>query len=272
MPGKSITAGTIQSLAKGLEVLEVIARRDQPASLSDLAREMSMSKSGMYRVLATLCECKYVTQDAASSHYSLTNHMLQVGQQYERSLDLRMTARSHLSRLRDLTGETAHLAIPVGTQMVYVDKFESAHSLRMASSIGQRIELHCTSLGKCYLAFADGGRVSDLLATIDMPGKTSATITSPVQLRAELDRTRARGYSIDDIENEEGVRCVGAPVLDRDGLVIACISVSGPASRLSRAIVDQIGTACREAADAINHALGSPTTGDIAHEREHEAR
>jgi IclR family acetate operon transcriptional repressor len=242
---------------RGFRVLEALSARRGPVSLSELAREAEMSKSGMFRILATLIELGYVVQDRATSHYSLTDKILRVAQQLPTpQTDLRTIARPALESLQAATGEAVHLGIPVDDEFVYIDKIESTHSLRLVSSIGRRIPLHCTSLGKAYLAFRPEPEVVALLERIELSRHTPSTITEIPALLSELHRTHERGYSIDDEENEPGVRCVGVPILDAGGWAIGGMSVSGPTIRITRESVGSIGPVCIEAADSVSTILG----------------
>ena len=148
-------------------------------------------------------------------------------------------AHSVLTSLRDQTNETVHLGIPDRFEFVYVDKIESRQSLQVASRIGARAPLYCTGLGKAYLAHVSPSWFGEYLAAVKFVPKTPNTIVDSAALVAELAKIRKRGWSVDNVENEADVRCVGAPVFDNSGILVAAVSVTAPASRLTMDKVPQ---------------------------------
>ena len=146
-----------------------------------------------------------------------------------------------------MTGETVHLAVPSGAEVVYIAKVESKHTLRMYSHIGARLPMHCTALGKAILAFSGVERIREVLPELSKP-RTANTITSEQSLMEELERIRFQGFAIDGEENEPGIRCVGAPIIDYTGKAIAAMSISGPCDRMDWERCIQLGPILRDAA------------------------
>lgn len=142
--------------------------------------------------------------------------------------------------MRDLaegTRETVHLVFLDRNEIVYLDKLEAANnhsSLRMASRVGLRIPAHSSAVGKVLLSHLPEETLNDLLREKGLPKRTENTITDPGQLKSHLKMVRRKGYAIDDEENEKGIRCVAAPIQDEAGKVVAAISVSGPAFRITK--------------------------------------
>jgi IclR family acetate operon transcriptional repressor len=169
--------------------------------------------------------------------------------------DLRNESEPLLEKLSAQTQETAHLAIPTGNNVVYIAKVDSPQSVRMASHIGLRNPLHCTALGKAILAFYPQEQIDAVIGK-GLPARTPFTLISPEILRDELGHIRVEGFAIDDQENELGVRCAGAPVFDYSGKVIGAISVSGPASRISRERCLELGPVVSEAAQEVSRRMG----------------
>jgi DNA-binding IclR family transcriptional regulator len=134
--------------------------------------------------------------------------------------------------LRDRTGETVHLGVLEAGQVVYVEKLESPGPLRMASMVGRIVPAHSTALGKAMLAYLPGAGGADR-GEARLVRRTPNTITDPARLFQELAAIRARGYSIDNVENEEGIRCVGAAIFDHRGRVAGAVSVSGSVASIS---------------------------------------
>jgi DNA-binding IclR family transcriptional regulator len=157
--------------------------------------------------------------------------------------------------------ETVNLAVLEGDQIVYVEILESPRTFRMCSRVGSREMPHSTALGKAILAFLPQQEVERILQNTGLPRYTANTIGSRSSLRDELAITRQRGYSIDNGENEEGARCVGAPIFDHRGDVVAAISISGPAVRSSAEEIEGMGTALLEASLHISQRIGYSTQG-----------
>jgi IclR family transcriptional regulator, acetate operon repressor len=226
-------SGSVQSVDRACALLHVLGRTPGGASLSQLSRETGLHKSTARRILVSLVAAGLVRQAPPDDHYRLGPALPHLGDAARLHLFDGNVAHSILRTLRDQTRETVHLGIPDRFELVYVDKIESQQSLQVASRIGARTPLYCTGLGKAYLAHMPEGWIADYLAAVELAARTPNTITDPAALLAELAKTRGRGWSLDDVENEADVRCVGAPVIDSSGTVVAAVSVTGPASRLT---------------------------------------
>ena len=131
------------------------------------------------------------------------------------------------------TEETAHLCILEAARVIYIDKIEPARSVRMITRIGASNPVHCTSVGKAILAFLPAERAADVVRRIRFERPTPRTIATPDALRAEMEKTRRRGYAVDDEELEEGLRCIAVPLLDAQRQPVAAVSISGPSFRVT---------------------------------------
>src|SRR6202034_4166589 len=147
--------------------------------------------------------------------------------------DLRERAQPHLRRLVSETEETAHLCVLEQARVIYIDKIEPARSVRMITRIGSSNPVHCTSVGKAILAFLPEERINDILRRTKFERFTQRTISSAQGRRVEIEKTRRRGYAVDDEELEEGLRCIAQPLLDSQRLPVGAISVSGPSFRVT---------------------------------------
>lgn len=163
-----------------------------------------------------------------------------------------------LHRLAEESGETVHLVTFDPPEIVYIDKVESPRAVRMHSRIGGRLPAYCTATGKVFLAHSADDVVESVIAT-GLPARTPATITSPDRLRAELDLIRGRGYAVDDVENEQDIRCLAAPVHDHSGAVTTAVSISGPAARVTRERLPELGSLLLSATRTITTDLGGRT-------------
>jgi IclR family acetate operon transcriptional repressor len=238
---------TPKTVHKAMRLLREVTARPG-ATLAELAEAVDVPTATAHRLLRAL-QAEDLVRTTDAHAYHLGSWCLVLGQAYLADIDLRAEARPFLEKLVADTGETAHLGVLTGTSMVYVDKVDTSHPVRMYSRVGALSPVYCTGMGKALLAHADQPTF-DRIVEAGLHRRTPNTITDPDRLQAELERTRARGFSIDDIENEEGIRCAGAAVLGADGVPLAAISVAGPAARLTESrlfdIGEQVATAARE--------------------------
>ncbi len=249
------------TLSRGLDVLEALARADQDGfGPSALGRQVDLDKATVLRILRTLIEAGYVTQDETTRRYRLTGRILWLAHRATVRLDLRSVARPHLTALRDELGETVHLGVLDDLRVVYVDKLEADNSIQLVSAIGQTMPLHSTSLGKAMLAAQPDEEREWTYARMDFSPRTDRTIREVTTFREEIERTRLRGYSTDDRENEPFGACVGAAIVRADGRPVGAISVSGPDFRI-RDRLPYFGERVRAVAAAIARELGADAGG-----------
>jgi DNA-binding IclR family transcriptional regulator len=248
------------SLRRALAVLTHVrdhAGAGRGVSLSQLAEALELSKSTVLRLAAPLVEAGLLARDRETGRYRLGHGALHLGQAYLSTLDLRAVAGEEARRLMRAAGETVHLVVYDAPHVVYVDKVENEANLRMASRIGSRAPAYCTAVGKAILAWLPDDAVEQVVSA-GLPPITAHTITDREALVRELARIRARGYAVDDRENEPEVRCIGAPVFDHTDTVAAALSVSGLTSRITTARVRELGPRVAQAGLAISRALGRP--------------
>jgi IclR family KDG regulon transcriptional repressor len=221
----------VRSVRRAVRILE--AFREGPSlTVTELARTLKLPKSSVYELVCTLAAEGLVKKEDHSSRYRLGLRLVELARAANHDLEVRQVARPLMEKLRDQFNETVQLTVLDGGEILYVDGCESSRQLRTFFQSGDRAPLHCTALGKAILANLPPGEKERYLRRKGLRAFTPGTLTDPAALRRELDRTAARGYSVDDMEHEEDVRCVGAPIRDREGRAFASISVSGPAHRL----------------------------------------
>lgn len=251
------------SLRRGLRLLEHVADRTRggaaSVSLTELAAELGTAKSTVLRLTAPMLETDLLRRTPEAG-FTLGLGALLLGQSYLEGIDLRAAAAPFLRRTAETTGLTCHLVVPDGTDIVYVDKVETRGTVRMGSRIGNRLPMRNTASGKAIVAFGEPELLTQVLA-VPAVAMTDQTITDDDRWRQEVERTRARGYGIDDRENEPGIRCVAAPVLDHANQVVGAMSISGLASRFPAAAVRELGEGVVRTALEVSVALGSSSAG-----------
>lgn len=219
-------------LQKALDVLEHVVG-EEPMTLGDASRVTGLGKAAVYRILNTFEARQYLIKEPTTRRYHTGPALLALAATVTGKLDLVEVARPAMAALRDASGETVNLGVAVGDHVEYLAMLESPHSLRMASRPGSVDALHCTALGKAILAWLPRIEAEALAPQSHLMATTPNTITDWEALSVELQRTRNRGWSIDEEENEVGARCIAAPILGADGRPLAALSVSGPASRMT---------------------------------------
>ena len=250
-------ASQIKSLVRAITVVETLAAHRSGATVTALAAELSLPKSSVFRVLHTLLHLGYVRQDRSTERYSLGTKFLHLAASVERGSDLRTLAHPLLVELSEQTTETVHLALPVDDRMVYIDKVESTRTVVMASRVGQHLPQHCSALGKAYLSALPVDERRAVVGRLELERRTSRTLTDPEALLADLELSAKRGFAMDNLENEDGVRCVGAAIVDDRGKPVAALSISAPASRFAMPTARAAGSRCTETAARISAALGA---------------
>ncbi len=240
------------TVLKAFTVLDLLASKDE-SSLVDVSEKLGTSKSTALRYLTTFEKLGVVTRDDADRFY-LGPKLIELAGAYLSNHSLRSVAMPLISELAEETRETVHLAVPSGNEVVYIGKVDSAHSIQMASRIGGRVPMYCTSLGKSILAHSPD-HLEEIISE-DLVPRTPHTVEAPEALREQLERVRNQGFAVDDEENELGVRCVGAPVFDYSGKVIGAISVSGPANRMTQEQCLRWGPLLRDTGLQVSRGMG----------------
>jgi IclR family KDG regulon transcriptional repressor len=244
----------LTTVLKAVRVLRAFTYDEPVLGVSELARRLGYGKSTVHRILITLAEEGLVAR-TPSGQYRLGLGLLELGQVAVASLELREVAHGPLERLRNDTGETAHLAVFEPPDVVYLERFESPSTLRMFSRLGRRNHAHVTSSGKCLLAFGTSGDLDEVIAA-GLPRIGPRSITQPRLLETALEEVRDRGYAVSVEESERGVASVGAPVFDHHGNCVAAVSVAGPVLRMPADGLDRFATLVVRTGREISTALG----------------
>jgi IclR family KDG regulon transcriptional repressor len=237
----------IQSLARGLKILDLLGQSQEGISITKLAETLGVDKGSASRLVSTLARYGYAEKDDVSRRYHLGTQVVSLSRSVLIRLPLREAAKLFLRQLMERTSECAHLAVPAQGKVLYIDQVESPATLRVNAQVGTMNPLHCTALGKALLAFGEVGIPTTLESF------TPRTIADPEELRRHLDEVRRLGYAVDDEEFDLGVRCIAVPVFDFRGKAVGSIGISGPATRITlerlpelAAIVVEVGKALSE--------------------------
>jgi IclR family acetate operon transcriptional repressor len=241
------------TLERGLRLLQFFAAAGE-ATPAEAAKATGLSRSATYRIADRLRGWGFLELNPATEALRLGSEAVRLGMAALTSLEVTRVAPPHLRALADRTQETVNLAVVDGDAVVYIHK-EGTLAVKMSAQLGARRPLHCTALGKAYLAALPPRELEARLAGLELARFTAATVTDPAALGAEIDRVRRRGWAADEEEVEEGVYCLGAAVRDHRQLPVAAISIAGPAYRV-RARADQLGVLVAETAAAISRRLG----------------
>lgn len=222
----------VQALDRAFAVLDLLGESDTPLGLAQVAASLQLHKSTAHRFLMVL-ERHHMVERTNTGKFRLGLRLFDYGNRAIEQYDLRDRAQPHLRRLVAETEETAHLCILEQARVIYIDKIEPARSVRMITRIGASNPVHCTSVGKAILAFLPEERIADIIRRTRFERLTHRTIANAEALRAEIEKTKRRGYAVDDEELEEGLRCIAVPVLDAQRQPVAAVSISGPSFRVT---------------------------------------
>lgn len=245
---------SVQSVDRALDLLEALAGNDGEVSITSLANRTGLHVSTAHRLLATLLRRGYVRQNPDTSRYYAGVKLATLAEGRSRYGELRLRARGILRSLAESTRETANLIVLDDTTAVYLETVPGPQMVRLFTTVGNRVPLHATGAGKALLAWLPAPRREAILARVELRPHTGRTISDPAALRRAIEDIRERGYSIDDEEYDDGVRCVAVPVGPL-GAPIAALSVSGPASRLGRSRLGELAPIVRRAATELAEAL-----------------
>ena len=240
----------IQSLARGLQILDLFAQAENGLSITEIAQHLGVDKSSASRLVKTLVSHQYVQPDAGSRRYVLGKRLHQLGWQILNRIPVREQAKPFLYRLVQETEECAHTAVYSQGKALVIDDVEAESSLRVVGGIGRLLHLHCTAVGKTLLAF------SHLPLPDERIMRTPRTMIETEILQEHLACIRDQGYALDDEENDLGVRCLAAPVYDFAGLMIAVIGISGPTIRVTLERVPTLGQQVMQAGCDLSRELG----------------
>lgn len=220
----------VQSLSRGLEILEVINRNGE-MGISEVSEALKMDRSTVYRLISTLKAREYLKQNNANSRYYCSLKMFEMGCRVVTKLGMGRQVRYIMEELAVSVGESVNLGVLDGSDIVHIEKIESHETIKVDVGVGERMPSYSTSLGKAILAFLPQEQLSALLEKMIFEKITPNTVTDPKILLEKLAEVRRCGFAIDDEEFALGLKCLAAPVKDWSGSVVAAVSVAYPKYR-----------------------------------------
>ncbi len=244
----------VQSLERALDILEVLSKSDREMGVTEIGPAVGLANGTTHRLLATLTNRGYARQVSETRKYTLGPKTILLA--HHGRLRLGPLARPFLKELTEVSQETSNLAALDRNSVVYLDQVPASRMVRMFTEPGNRAPAHATGTGKVLLAYQPEVIVDSILGKGKLPRFTPRTITDAGKLKEELSHIREQGYAIDSEELEDGVRCLAAPVTGAEGgVVAAAISISGPASRLDQACLEELIPQIKRIADAFSRSL-----------------
>ncbi|GAE36356.1 IclR family transcriptional regulator [Halalkalibacter akibai] len=229
----------IQAVERALRIVDLFNEYETELKITDISERMQLHKSTVHSLLKTLQKHHYIEQNPENGKYRLGLKLFERGNFVIQSLDLRTLAKEHLVALSKQTGKTVHLCILDGKEGVYIDKVESASSMILYSKIGRRVPVHSSGVGKVLVAWKTEEELQAILEAYEYTKQTPYTVEDRESFLKELEKTRERGFAIDNQENEAGVICVAIPVRNFTGQVEAAISMSTTVSKVNEEELNQ---------------------------------
>jgi IclR family acetate operon transcriptional repressor len=256
-PGKPGAATVqVQSLTRGLSLLEALAKAEGGLTLTDLAQRVQLAPSTAHRLLATLEKMGYVYQGGELGRWYIGLQAFTVGTSFLANRDFVAQSHPYMRRLMEQSGETANLGILDGTDAVFIDQVQCREMMRTIVKLGSRVPLHASGVGKAIFAAMPDEQIDAILKVKGLPRITSNTITSPETMWASIRVIRQRGWSFDDEEHALATRCVAAPIYNEHAEVLGAISLAGPSSRLPDDRIKQLGPLVAHTAEELTRRLG----------------
>lgn len=250
----------VQSVGRALSLLQILAESPADCSLSDITRQAKLPPSTVHRLLNSLVQAGYASQNPVTARYGLGNNLILLSRKAAQKHQLIQIARPYLEELALQVGETANLTTRQDDMVIQLDHVDSPNILRVTYPVGERFPLHASASGKLFLAFLPP-ETRDQILKSKRRAFTAATLTDREKLLRELEVIRQRGYSIDDAEREIGVRCVAAPVRNQRGQVVAAISLTGPTLRVTTARLHELAAVLMKTAQTISEVWSGSSIG-----------
>lgn len=246
----------VPAVERAILILQLLGQEPEGLTIAQITQEISIAKSTVFTILTTLNLYGLVERVEETGRYQLGMGLFTLGSSVIERLDVRSRAYPILKSLAQQTRLTTHLGIIDEDEVIYIEKIEGQGPIKISSAVGRRMGVHCTALGKAILAQLPLEKLHSIFTGRQLPQRTPNTITSVQLLQVDLVKTKERGYSFDDEENELGIRCLGAPIFNHRAEVMHAVSISGPRDRVSLDTIELLAEKLKQAAQEISQAVG----------------
>lgn len=244
----------VKSLQKAMEVLECFAQK-QPLGVTEISEKLGLYKSNVHNILTTFTALGYLSQDAETGKFRLGVSIMSLSRAFREGLDITRIAVPYMSEIANTAGELVYLTIPREDSVVYLEGVSPDNQRMVSKSVaGEFCKMYCTSVGKAMLANMPKEEVEKCISG-KLEAYTENTITDKKSLLEEIEKTRIRGYGIDDMEIMFGIKCVGVALLNHDGKVEGGLSISAPSLRMSDEKIELYAKILKEYAAKIQKML-----------------
>ncbi len=247
--------GVSTTALKAFRALELISESKIPLSSREVAGLMNCDKVTAYRMLLTLEAAGYLVHDPVSNKYSLSHKVVSLGRNLLAENEISRMVTQTMRDLSAVTLETLHYSVLDGNRAVLVNRIKGSQLVTVDFQIGDRAELHCTSIGKVLLAYQDSRFIEHIVAQ-GLPKRAANTIIDSIAFKAELVKIRAQGYAIDDYEFSDNMRCVAVPIFNNGGTVNSGLSISGPDTRFTMKKLDELSRLLLEISGSLSRSFG----------------
>jgi DNA-binding IclR family transcriptional regulator len=224
--------GSVRAVERALQLIEVFARSRGPHAVTDLAERLSLPTTTVHRLVQTLVSLGYVTQYPTSKRYGVGRGIAELNRSMLLKYEYSQHVQPHLEQLVEATGETASLAALYGTSAIYLNQVETPAPMRVSYPVGTLVPLHCSAVGKVFLADFHPTLLEDTLAYAGLKSFTPKTITKREKLLGELKRVKQQNYALEDEEYVSDARCIAVGLRGSSGTVVSTLSISGPTTRM----------------------------------------
>ncbi len=245
----------VRAVERALQILECFDDEHPEKGVSEIAQAVDLHKATTHRIMTTLLNFGYLERAEGGQRYRLGIKLTELGLKVVRRMDLRREALPFMRQLVQQWDETCDLSIFDSNNVFYVEVLQGSRALRIAAAVGQRLPAHCTASGKLFLAHLSPAEL-DIILSKPLASFTDKTITSPNELRRQLEKIRNQGYATDDEEFEVGVCAISAPIYNRQGKIIAAIGGPSPVSRMTPERILEIAATFKNAAQEISRRMG----------------
>ena len=247
----------VQSIERALDIIEALSESTEAKSLTQIASEAGLHKSTTHRIMTTLLNRGYVAKDI-QGRYRIGLKLIEAASCHIGELELQTEARPYVADITSHLGLTSYLGVLDGEWVVYIEKIDMASAVKLYSQIGKRVHAYCSSLGKCLLSNYSAEELEEVMKDCSFIKFTENTIENMDMLHKEIAEVRERGWAMDDGEYEEDHRCVGAPIYDYRGEIVAAVSASGDKHIFTDDMIEEASEYVMKTANDISRALGYP--------------